>query len=286
MLGIRWMTRTTRCACQNAIKTGSKVNKHRSPLLLSGQTQQRIPAHLSVAGCSNNIIKTEEQTPNKEFEAFHDISFLRKVKHAVGYQRDLKVSYKTLELAAFKSWLMISDHIDHGEFIEELGLPDTFNTWFLICELHVWIILTRLMYEGVEGRYFRNVLVSLMWKSAETRMKQIETVSFFERKAYVDRMKHQLPNALLFYDEGLLSDDKALSNALWNILFEQSDVLAPQMEHVVEFVRKEVYRLDKMDTKDLLEKGFIPFGRLRGDRKKEELQNIFSSLQSVSFVPK
>ncbi|XP_033727505.1 ubiquinol-cytochrome-c reductase complex assembly factor 1-like isoform X2 [Pecten maximus] len=253
MLGIRLLAQIPRCACQNAIKIG---------------------------------FKTEEQVPNADTEEFHNISFFRKVKHAFGFDRDLKVPYKHIELAAYRIWLCISDHTDHGQFIEALGLPDTFNTWFLVNELHIWIILTRLNFEGVEGRYFRNVLITMMWKSTETRMKEMETVTFSERKEYSEQMKHHLQNAFLFYDEGLLSDDKALANALWNILFERNDVTASQMELIVHYVRREVFRVDQIDSKALLSKGFVPFGTLYGERKNEEKKKIALNILNVEFVPK
>ncbi|XP_060081891.1 ubiquinol-cytochrome-c reductase complex assembly factor 1-like [Ylistrum balloti] len=205
MISTRILVRTCRCACYNSIKNGLQINSHKSQI--SSPILQRIPLHLPVVSCSTNIIKTEEKKTTQETKAFKDISFFRKIKHTLGFDRDLRVSYKKLELSAYRSWLCITELVDHDAFCEILDLPDTFNTWFLINELHLWIILTRLSFEGVEGRYFRNVLVSLMWKDTELRMKEVETVSFNERKEFLDQMKFHLQNAFLFYDEVIIKDE-------------------------------------------------------------------------------
>ena len=56
-------------------------------------------------------------------------------------------------------------------------MPNTFNSWFLVTELHVWLLLTRLMAEGSEtgekGRFMRNSIVEAMWNDVNSRAKKI-----------------------------------------------------------------------------------------------------------------
>lgn len=60
----------------------------------------------------------------------------------------------------------------------ELNLPDTFNSWFLITELHLWMVCVRLMNEGTKGSMIRNYLVEALWNDVEFRAKKLGPVSF------------------------------------------------------------------------------------------------------------
>lgn len=66
-------------------------------------------------------------------------------------------------------------------------MPDTFNSWFLITELHVWILLVRSMAEGCEkdsyGRVMRNNIVEALWADVATRSKQLG-VSILKMRLY------------------------------------------------------------------------------------------------------
>lgn len=67
----------------------------------------------------------------------------------------------------------VADRIDYMYFFETFKLPNTFNTWFLITELHVWMLLLRAMAEGAEsngdGRFLRNCIVEAMWNDVNMR---------------------------------------------------------------------------------------------------------------------
>jgi len=53
-------------------------------------------------------------------------------------------------------------------------MPDTFYSWFLVTELHVWMLMVRTMAEGEEGRFVRNSIVEAMWEDVSTRAKRLE----------------------------------------------------------------------------------------------------------------
>jgi cytochrome b pre-mRNA-processing protein 3 len=59
-------------------------------------------------------------------------------------------------------------------FCLELQMPDTFYSWFLVTELHVWMLMVRTMAEGEEGRFVRNNIVEAMWEDVITRVKKLE----------------------------------------------------------------------------------------------------------------
>lgn len=56
----------------------------------------------------------------------------------------------------------------------ELSLPDTLFSWFLVTELHCWLVMTRAMAEGEEGRVMRNGLVEALWQDVATRIRRME----------------------------------------------------------------------------------------------------------------
>eukprot|EP00049_Salpingoeca_infusionum_P012275 m.223575 g.223575 ORF g.223575 m.223575 type:complete len:167 (+) comp15140_c1_seq11:303-803(+) len=53
------------------------------------------------------------------------------------------------------------------------NLPDTFQSWFLVTQLHVWLCLVRLKQEGKDGRAMYRQLVEYFWHDVEFRMKSM-----------------------------------------------------------------------------------------------------------------
>lgn len=58
----------------------------------------------------------------------------------------------------------------------ELNLPDSFNSWFLITELHLWMVFVRLMNEGTKGSMVRNFITEALWNDVEFRTKKLGPV--------------------------------------------------------------------------------------------------------------
>ncbi len=68
------------------------------------------------------------------------------------------------------SLLASCERVDLQAFIEELGMPDTFYTWYLVTELHVWMIAARLMSDGSpEAKEVRNAVIKMLWKECDQR---------------------------------------------------------------------------------------------------------------------
>ena len=52
-------------------------------------------------------------------------------------------------------------------------MDDTFFSWFLVTELHIWMLSVRLMAEGTEeGRHVRNSMVQGLWKDCDERWRK------------------------------------------------------------------------------------------------------------------
>lgn len=71
----------------------------------------------------------------------------------------------------------VADKINYVAFFRDFNLPNTFNSWFLVTELHVWLLMMRAMAEGSEtgedGRFLRNCIVEAMWGDVNTRAKKL-----------------------------------------------------------------------------------------------------------------
>lgn len=65
------------------------------------------------------------------------------------------------------------DVLDYSEFFEEFVLTDTFYSWFVVTELHIWILSTRAMAEGDLGNSLRNSVVECFWIDVTQRIKSL-----------------------------------------------------------------------------------------------------------------
>jgi len=150
------------------------------------------------------------------------------------------------------------------KFFREFDMPDSFYSWFLVTELHVWMLASRLMEEGDYGREVRNAMVEALWQDCETRAKSIGDLAASVRSQQIIDMSEEFQAALFVYDEGLLSGDKELANALWRRFFlsmkEDEEKQAPDMEKVallVDYVRRNMQHLDNTDPFKLIVKNEI-----------------------------
>lgn len=145
-----------------------------------------------------------------------------------------------LKASAYILYENVADKVLYMKFFEELQMPDTFYSWFLVTELHVWILMVRTMAEGEEGRFVRNNIVEAMWEDVSTRVKKLEPGSSSAHKTQSVELLHQFQAALVGYDEGLLSDDKVLAGAVWRILLQQDCSDLENVERLVHYIRKQV----------------------------------------------
>ena len=71
-------------------------------------------------------------------------------------------------------------------FFLDFELPDTFQSWFLALQLHVWITISATVTEK-KGKLFKISLVDSMWNDVELRMEQLTVSSFiFENFSLLD----------------------------------------------------------------------------------------------------
>lgn len=138
----------------------------------------------------------------------------------------------------------VADRIKYHELFLKFNLPNTFNSWFLITELHVWMLMVRAMAEGSEtgqpGKFMRNCIVEALWSDVSKRAKKLNAGNPSEMRNQIQVLSEQFQAALITYDEGLMLDDKVLAGALWRRFFEMKCDNYEHLETMVKYVRLQV----------------------------------------------
>lgn len=167
--------------------------------------------------------------------------FIKRFIKKMGWIDNSRVRLRVSSCTLYES---VADNINYDEFFTYFKMPDTFNTWFLITELHVWMLLVRSMAEGAEkddaGRFLRNCIVETMWNDVTTRAKQLSAHNPSVVRPQIQLLSEQFQAALISYDEGVSFDDKALASALWRRFFSGHCKDYEQLELLVKYVRKQV----------------------------------------------
>uniref|UniRef100_A0A1Q3FH90 Putative ubiquinol cytochrome c reductase assembly protein cbp3 n=1 Tax=Culex tarsalis TaxID=7177 RepID=A0A1Q3FH90_CULTA len=177
--------------------------------------------------------------------------FLKRFITRMGWIDNSKLRLRVSSCALYES---VADSINYAEFFTLFRMPDTFNTWFLITELHVWMLLVRSMAEGAEkdaaGRFLRNCIVETMWTDVTTRARKLAADNPSAVKPQIQMLSEQFQAALISYDEGISFDDKALAAALWRRFFSGKCDDYEKLELLVKYVRKQTFMLDQLSRYD------------------------------------
>ncbi|XP_054268849.1 ubiquinol-cytochrome-c reductase complex assembly factor 1 [Macrosteles quadrilineatus] len=144
----------------------------------------------------------------------------------------------------------IADKIDYLSFFNEMSMPDTFNSWFLVTELHVWMLMAKAMEYGPDGRVIRNKIVEAMWNDVNDKAKKLGPENLSAAREQTRLLGDQFQAAILAYDEGILTDDRVLASALWRRFFEKECKNARTLEIMVRYVRLQMESLDNLSEDD------------------------------------
>lgn len=163
-----------------------------------------------------------------------------------------------LRVSSYMLYRSVADQINYMEFFGHFNMPNTFNSWFLVTELHVWMLLLRAMAEGDEsgadGRFMRNCIVEAMWADVNHRAKKLGSQNPSSVRSQIQTLSQQFQAALIAYDEGITSDDRTLAAALWRRFFVMDCDNYAQLEDMVLYVRRHVRNLDMMNRQNFVVK--------------------------------
>lgn len=164
------------------------------------------------------------------------------------------------------------DKVDYRTFFSYFKLEDTFLSWFLVTELHVWMCMTRGMAELDDRRALciQHELARNVWSDTEKRMGKLAYMQGKVKRECLTHLSDHFNAMLLLYDEGLQGDDKALANALWRVLLMCGGRDPVALETLVHYVRKQVHMLDKMTLDQFLEEYSISWSPLLECESKKQ----------------
>ncbi|VVD01621.1 unnamed protein product [Leptidea sinapis] len=156
-----------------------------------------------------------------KIDAVEKASFL--ISHRQQGTIAVEESYR-LKLTGFFIYECVPVKVLYEEWFEVLELPDTFASWFIVTELHVWLLLVRYMAEDVittggknkihkgDGHFVRNCIIEALWADVGNRIKFLEGANPTIARKQVTELSEQFQAALVGYDEGI-DDDKVLAAA-------------------------------------------------------------------------
>ncbi|XP_031621125.1 ubiquinol-cytochrome-c reductase complex assembly factor 1 [Contarinia nasturtii] len=164
---------------------------------------------------------------------------------------------KSSSVISGKSMLVYAktmDTVKHVDFLTKFNMPNSFNSWFLITEIHVWILMVRAMAENENGKAIRDSIVEAMWTDSMQRATSMAPGSASLIKKQLLILSDQFQYAIVAYDEGLATDDQQLASAIWVRFFESNCDNYEHIELLIKYIRYNVAQFDKLDTKDFLYK--------------------------------
>jgi len=144
--------------------------------------------------------------------------------------------------------------VDTKEFFEYFDLPDTFRSWFLVSELHVYMICNRLMVGQLhDASRVKHCLMKALWEDVMERVKLLADIPTKKRKEYIMDLNFEFQAALMMYDCAFLNDDdKEIVAALWRRIFLEEPLDGPRLELLLKYVRINMAMLDDISLEELL----------------------------------
>ncbi|XP_018651209.1 putative basic fgf-repressed zic binding protein homolog (zic3-binding protein) [Schistosoma mansoni] len=186
---------------------------------------------------------------------------LTKTKYFFGLTGKLQYPNRTLRISGENLFIICAEYPVFEDFVQHLKLPDTFQTWFSLTILHIWMCYVRLRQEGEEGHIVKKWMDRALWEDMGHRVRAFKILTKSSKQIRVFR--GQYFGNMVGYDEALLScSDSHLAGALWsNIWFSCPTTAFQQIEILIKYVRKQLEHLEKTPSNVFLESGapmFLP----------------------------
>ncbi|KAH6564423.1 hypothetical protein BASA50_009566 [Batrachochytrium salamandrivorans] len=197
--------------------------------------------HTTTACRSSNILSQELPYPNG----------LSKLLNPVGY---LKWKMNVIDNARANYEHCAAQFELQANLVKELGLEESFQGWFSMTILHVWIMNARLRGEGASGKDMKQEVFNHIWLDVEIKLHQagVKTRISQITSGLLDSYYGQT----LAYDEGVCCGDAHLAAALWRNFFGGKDVNATQLLRLIEYTRQQLIHVEKTSLEDIIQGKF------------------------------
>ena len=74
--------------------------------------------------------------------------------------------------------------VNVNDFFDYFDMPDTFYSWFLVTELHMWMVINRIMVSNRidDAEFVRQIMITSLWQDCQIRVKLLDNIPMSERK--------------------------------------------------------------------------------------------------------
>ncbi|SPO30334.1 related to CBP3 - mitochondrial protein required for assembly of cytochrome bc1 complex [Ustilago trichophora] len=190
-------TRTTSApASSSAVRKASPSSKP-APLLHTSQLSPSAPA------------------PSKEPYSPVTVAIVKGLAKLMGYNSltstSIRVTSDLYDRCAERA------HVERNFWYGDCALPETYQSWFQITNLHVYLLLARFRaFDKAANKTYSQEIINHFFIDAESRMRDrfgVQTSRLV--KGYMKDMHMQHRGSVLGYDEGLAGGDARLAQAVW-----------------------------------------------------------------------
>ena len=95
--------------------------------------------------------------------------------------------------------------VDTKEFFDYFDLPDTFRSWFLVSELHIYMICNRLLVgQTYDGNRIKIAVVKSLWEDCLERVKLLADIPGKKKRAYMMDLNFEFQVNLIYNNSYLL----------------------------------------------------------------------------------
>eukprot|EP00112_Aurelia_sp_Birch-Aquarium-sp1_P026896 Seg984.10 transcript_id=Seg984.10/GoldUCD/mRNA.D3Y31 product="Histone-lysine N-methyltransferase setd3" protein_id=Seg984.10/GoldUCD/D3Y31 len=164
-----------------------------------------------------------------------------------------------LQVTARNIYGCCTDNIDHQEFFKVCKMPDTFQSWFLVVHLHIWMCYVRLNMLGDDGKTVNQKMTELMWEDVKERIKQLGIEDTKARKESFKELSKQFYGLMIAYNKALMAEsERDLADAFWRNLFDDKENTSRRnLDLIMKYVDKQLDLLESMSKEELLGTGQI-----------------------------
>lgn len=137
---------------------------------------------------------------------------------------------------------------------QESGLPPTFQTWFQITQLHLWMIMVRMRALPKDvGHHYQQQMTNHFFNDAEARLRVVYQIRDGRIiQTYMKDLLLQWRGSVAAYDQALVEGDAVLAAALWrNMYGTRQDADLVCLDRMVEHVRLNLKLLEGVNDEQI-----------------------------------
>ncbi|KXN66770.1 hypothetical protein CONCODRAFT_80399 [Conidiobolus coronatus NRRL 28638] len=148
---------------------------------------------------------------------------------------------------------------DKEFYTETLNMPDNFQTWVSVTQLHIWLTIVRLRMEN-DGQKVNQYLVNVFFHLLEEKIRETGISSDRIIKNSIKDFIVGFRGSTIAFDEGMCKDDAVLAAALWRNMLStvKGDQIDTGLAYLVRYVRMQLKYVESIPS-DQLKKGDLQF---------------------------